>query len=115
MTGSEAQVEWAERIKGQVRAEFDRVENALLGVCSRQAPADQDDTRAIVAILRRYRDEVLGNPSAGYFIHHWQEAGEQIRRTFAENPEYRVIRASRNERLAVATRRKTSPDTGQDV
>jgi hypothetical protein len=66
MTGSESQIEWAERIKTSVRAEFDRVAKALRIAADRQQGQDQLDTLAIIAILEDKRVEVLANEQAGY-------------------------------------------------
>ena len=41
MTGTANQIEWAERIKAQVGAEFDRVAKALEGAAGKQAERDR--------------------------------------------------------------------------
>jgi len=103
LIGTEAQVEWAERIKDQVSTEFDRVENAFLEISRRQSPLDQQDTVAIVAIVRRYRGQVLENTMAGYFIRNWQETGSQIRDMLAADVDYRAIQHARKKRSVPKT------------
>ena len=71
--GTESQIEWAERIKPLVSAEFDRVAETLEAVARRQPTTDRLETRAMIAILEEKRLEVLGRNEAGYFIKNWQE------------------------------------------
>jgi len=64
MTGTVNQIEWALRIKEQVRAEFDRVAKALKSVADKQPDHDREDTLAIIAILEEKRAEVMSNTRA---------------------------------------------------
>ncbi|MEQ1945810.1 MAG: hypothetical protein ABL995_01380 [Bryobacteraceae bacterium] len=97
---TEGQFDWAERIKTTVRAEFDRVENALSGVANQQQEQDRTETLAILAILEEKRTEVLGNSDPGYFIRIWQEVSDQVRRMLAEDARYQSIQAARRARKA---------------
>jgi hypothetical protein len=65
MTGTESQIEWAERIKLSVHAEFDRVANAFRQAAESQRGQDRLDTLAIIAILEEKRAEILANEHAG--------------------------------------------------
>ncbi len=93
MTGTPAQIEWAEQIKPRVIAEFDRVAAAFEAVASKQA--DGSKTRAVIAILEATRGEVLAHDQAGYFIRNWGELNDQVRRMIAANPRYQDIKAAR--------------------
>lgn len=95
MTGTPNQVDWAERIKIRVNAEFDRVASALVSAAGKKAEADRMDTLAIIAILEDKRAEVMRKDEAGYFIHDWQELGDQVRRMIAQDSRYKIIRANR--------------------
>lgn len=95
MTGSESQIEWAERIKVTVGAEFDRVAAAFLGVARKQQGQAQIDTQAVIAILEEKRNEVMAQTRAGYFIHDWQELRDQVRQMIAHDARYQSIRARR--------------------
>lgn len=95
LTGSEAQVEWAARIRTQASQEFDRVAAALRVVAASQGEAERAQTEAIVAILEEKRAEVLSVESAGYFIKEWQESSDQVRRLIAQDPRHQAIRARR--------------------
>jgi hypothetical protein len=101
MTGTVSQIEWAERIKPQVNAEFDRVAKALNGAAVHQQEQDRVDTRAIVAILEEKRAEVLAKDQAGYFIRHWQELKNQVRQLIAQDSRYQTIQAKRTTRLPI--------------
>lgn len=90
--GSEAQVEWAERIRLQVDAEFDRVASAFRVVSRRQGAAKRARTEAIIAILEEKRAEVMVHDQAGYFIHDWQEISDQVRRSIYDDPRFLAIR-----------------------
>jgi hypothetical protein len=79
MSGKINQVEWAVRIKRQVDDEFDRVALSFRSVAAKQNGAARADTEAILAILEEKRAEVMGRGEAGYFIHDWQEIGDQVR------------------------------------
>ena len=99
--GTESQIEWAERIKPLVSAEFDRVAETLEAVARRQSVRDRVDTRAMIAILEEKRLEVLGRNEAGYFIKSWQELTDQVQRLVRDDSRFAAIR------LAKAARRET--------
>ena len=95
MTGTINQVGWAEQIKTQVNAEFDRVANALGSVASKRAECDRGEIQAMIAILEDKRAEVMASNRAGYFIHDWQELRGQVREMIARDPRYQAIKANR--------------------
>ncbi len=98
MIGTENQVEWAERIKVQVNAEFDRVAKALESVASKQSLENRTDTRVVIAILEGIRAKVMAKDQAGYFIHDWQELRDQVRNMIAQDSRYQAIKAKRRTR-----------------
>jgi hypothetical protein len=95
MTGTPSQIEWAEQIKRQVNADFDRVANAFRRSADRQSKQDRLNIDAIIAILERKRLEVMGRDEAGYFIRDWQELSDQVRRLIGCDPAYQAIKARR--------------------
>jgi hypothetical protein len=94
MIGTVSQVEWAERIKAQVSAEFDRVAKTLESVARKQCAHDQLNTRAIIAILEEKRIEVMAKDHAGYFIREWQELRDQVRTIILRDSRYEAIKGS---------------------
>jgi hypothetical protein len=101
LLGTAGQIEWAEKIKTRVNAEFDRVAETLEAVARRQSIEDCRDTRAIIAILEEKRLEVLRRNEAGYFIKNWQELTDQVQKLVRDDSRYPGIR------LAKAARTKT--------
>jgi hypothetical protein len=95
MEGTANQVEWAVLIKRRVNAEFDRVAASFRSIADRQKDHERTDTEAIIAILEDKREEVLRREQAGYFIHDWQEIGEQVRQMIFHDPRYQVIKKNR--------------------
>ena len=93
LTGTVNQIEWAERIRLQVDAEFDRVARALRTAASKQIRQDRMDTQAMICILEEKRSEALANPKAGYFIHDWQELRDQVRKMIMKDDRYKAIKA----------------------
>jgi len=106
MSGSVAQVEWAERIKRQVNVEFDRVAGAFRGFARRQDDARRADTEAVLGILEEKRAEVMGKQQAAYFIHDWQEIGDQVRQMIFRDPRYQAIKSNREARRRWAVERR---------
>jgi hypothetical protein len=100
MTGTAAQVEWAERIRRTVGAEFDRVATTFRSIALKQDAAKRADTEAILAVLAEKRVEVMGIDSAGSFIRDWQDIGDQVRNLISSDPRCEAIRWNR------ATRRQ---------
>jgi hypothetical protein len=98
MTGTASQLEWAERIRRQVHAEFDRVAAAFRLVACKQGEAKRADTEAIIGILEDKRAEVMSRQQAGYFIHDWQDIGDQVRQMIFRDARYQAIRSNREER-----------------
>lgn len=94
-SGTESQIEWAEKILPRVCEEFDRVLKALEGVATRQTALDRQDTRAMIDILQEKRAEVLKHTEAGYFIKNWQELNDQVRKLLREDHRYEAIRLAR--------------------
>ena len=93
MTGTINQVDWAEQIKTQVNAEFDRVAKALELAASKRAGQDRADIQLMIAILEDKRAEVMANDRAGYFIRDWQELRGQVRMLIAEDPRSATIQS----------------------
>ena len=95
LQGSEAQIEWAERIREHVAAEFDRVALAFSGVAAVQEAGAQAYTQDVVALVQQIRSEVLANEQAGYFIHDWQDISDQVRKMIFADVRYTKLRAGR--------------------
>ena len=93
MSGTEHQVEWAERIKRGVSDEFDRVATLFRSIAERQNDDKRADTEAILAILEEKRAEVLSREEAGYFIHDWQEISDQVRQMIFQDARYQAIKS----------------------
>jgi hypothetical protein len=100
LSGSPAQVEWAERIRRQVDFEFDRVAAAFRLIAAKQEPGRRSATQEIIAILEDKRAEVMRQDRAGYFIHDWQEIGDQVRQMIFRDPRYQAIRDQRPARVS---------------
>lgn len=92
MIGTTNQVDWAEQIKVRVSAEFDRVARALASATGKEK--DRIDALAVIAILEEKRAAVMEKDDAGYFIHDWQDLGDQVRRLILQDPRYKAIRAN---------------------
>ena len=107
MTGTPSQVEWAERIKLQVNAEFDRVANAFKESAVRQSKRNRLEIEAIMKILEQKRIEVMARTEAGYFIRDWQELSDQVRRLIWSEPAYQAVRAKRE---APSTTKSAGPN-----
>lgn len=95
MSGTVSQVEWAERIKLRVNAEFDRVAASFRSVAGKQDDDKRADTEAIIAILESKRVEVMNRDQAGYFIHDWQEISDQVRQMIFRDIRYMAIKRDR--------------------
>jgi hypothetical protein len=95
LSGTASQVEWAERIKLQVNAEFDRVAASFRSVASKQNNGKRADTEWILAILEDKRSEVMCKENAGYFIRDWQEISDQVRQMIFLDPRYQAIKNNR--------------------
>jgi len=94
LRGTENQVEWALRIKCRVNEEFDRVGAAFRVVADRQTGRRRTETEAIIAIVEEKRSEVMGTEEAGYFIHGWQEIGDQVRQLIFQDARYQAIKTN---------------------
>ena len=95
MIGTANQVDWAEQIRSQANAEFDRVAKALKSAASNRSAKNRSDIAAMIAILEDKRVEVMSNDSAGYFIHDWQELRGQVRDLITKDARYLAIKARR--------------------
>jgi hypothetical protein len=99
MSGTELQVEWAERIKRQVNADFDRVAVSFRSIAAKQGADERAGTEAVIAILEDKRSQVLAKEEAGYFIRVWQEITDQVRQMIFRDPRYKAIKSNKAARL----------------
>lgn len=109
LSGSEAQVEWAERIRRQVNAEFDRVAASFRAIAAKQDGLKRIDTQAVIAILEDKRAEVMRRDQAGYFIHDWQEINDQVRLMIARDARYQAIKSNRAARRQMSGSARKTP------
>ena len=93
MIGTANQVDWAERIRGQVSEEFDRVAKALESAMSRQSELRRGKTLTSITILEDKRGEVMAHDQAGYFIREWHEIRDQVRQLITQDSRYKAIHA----------------------
>jgi len=93
MIGTPNQVDWAERIRGQVSEEFDRVAKALESVMSRQSEPKRGNTLTAIATLEDKRGEIMAQDQAGYFIREWHEMHDQVRQLMTQDSRYQAIPA----------------------
>ena len=107
MTGTAAQVEWAGRIKDQVNNEFDRVNRLFRSIADGQNDDKRSDTEAIIAILEDKRADVMGRGEAGYFIHDWQQIGDQVKLLIRQDSRYQAIKSRKAPRHDQAQRLAT--------
>ena len=75
--------------------EFDRVARSFRSVAGKQNDAARADTEGIIAIVEEKRAEVMRREQAGYFIHDWQEIGDQVRQLIFHDPRFQQIRSKR--------------------
>ena len=88
LTGTESQVEWAERIRVTVRDEFERVEKSFRAIAAGQHGTKRARTESILTILEDKRQAAMSRTEAGYFIRDWQEISDQVRQMIAGDPRY---------------------------
>ena len=93
LTGTPNQVEWGDLIRRRVSDEFDRVALAFQTVADKQDEVKRAETETILAILEEKRLEVMSRTEAGYFIHDWQEIGDQVRKMIGKEPRFQAIKA----------------------
>lgn len=105
MTGGGLQVEWAERIKITVAAEFDRFTRTFAQL------ADTPETATIIAVAKELRESVLANDDAGFYIRNWQDLGDQVRIMVLKDPRVQAIRSRKRSARTPACRIETRLDT----
>lgn len=109
MIGTLNQIAWAVQIKSQVDAEFDRVRKVLEHAMTK-SPMDIAEIESIIQILEEKRGEVMENERAGYFIHEWQELGNQVSRMVVRDPRYQAIKVSQATRHGRPAAHMDDPD-----
>jgi hypothetical protein len=109
MTGSVSQIEWAEAIKQNADAEFDRVADAFRKVALTQVEPERAETRSVIAVLEEKRAEVMARQDAGYFMSTWRELTDQVRQMIAHDARFAAIQANR-----LARRQSEIENLGKD-
>lgn len=92
LVGTENQVAWAEQIRANVDAEFDRVAKALESVAARQTSLNQARTRLAIAILEDHHGAVMARRDAGYFIKDWQDIRDKVRLLVTADARYKTAK-----------------------
>ena len=95
LRGTVNQVEWAQRIRRQVNADFTRVAASFRAVALRQTDEARAGAHAIPAILEEKRTDAMRNERAGYFIRDWQEISGQVRQLKFHDPRCQAIKNNR--------------------
>ena len=95
LDGTVNQIAWAEQIKVQVNAEFDRIRQALESVGKKTTEQGRADVVIIIRILEEKRAEVMAHSQAGYFIHDWQDISDQVRQMIFHDARYQAIKSKR--------------------
>ena len=98
LTGTESQVEWAERIRSLVNDEFDRVAKSFRSIADTQSTGKRVRTEAILAVLEENRESVMSRKEAGYFIREWQDISDQVRQMIGNDPRYQQLKAANGRR-----------------
>ena len=98
LEGTPSQVEWAERIRRNVDAEFDRVAAAFRSVAANQPTHEREETERVISILEDKRTQVMAIRRAGYFIKSWQEITDQVRQMIFHDERYQAIKNARKSR-----------------
>ncbi len=68
-------------------------------VAGKRGDDKRADTKIIIAVLEDMRAEVISRKDAGYFIHDWQELGDQVRQIILHDLRYQIIKSNRTARL----------------
>jgi hypothetical protein len=102
LTGTQSQIEWAEKIRPTVVRAFDRVTAEFEVRAGKQSGEVEAETRLILAILAQKRAETMANARAGYFIKNWQSLSDQVRQMIAADPRYQAIKNARAARRATS-------------
>jgi hypothetical protein len=110
MIGTLNQIAWAVQIRSQVDAEFDRVRK-VLEYAMTKSPMDIAEIESIIQILEEKRAAVMENERAGYFIHEWQELGNQVSRMVVRDPRYQAIKVSQATRRGLPAAHIDDPGT----
>ncbi|HYP07239.1 MAG TPA: hypothetical protein VER03_13485 [Bryobacteraceae bacterium] len=93
LTGSQSQIEWAERIRQTASDEFDRVARSFRTVAAAQEGPKRVRTESILAILEDQRQAVMSRTDAGYFIRDWQDISDQVRQMLGRDPRLHALKA----------------------
>ena len=92
LKGTPSQVEWAERIRTLVNAEFDRVGSSFRAIALKYSSGKRAGIVDVIALLEEKRSEVMKSEQAGYFIHDWQDISDQVRQMIFHDARYPAIR-----------------------
>jgi hypothetical protein len=95
LLGTDNQIAWAEQIRTNVDAEFDRIAGALESVALRQTEPHRSETRVAIALLEEKRAGVMARSDAGYFIKNWQELRDQARSLITDDLRHKTARDNR--------------------
>lgn len=95
LVGTENQIAWAEQVRANVDAEFDRVAKAPESVAARQTSLNQARTRLVSAILEDRHGAVMAIRDAGYCIKDWQDIRNQVRLLVTADARYKIAKGNK--------------------
>jgi hypothetical protein len=89
--GNPSEIEQAKQIKRRVHAEFDRVAGVIRSRTQDRSEHSKVVTEVLIAILESKRWEITRREDASYFIHNWQEIGDQVWCMILSDERYRIV------------------------
>ena len=101
LTGLASQISWANQIRSQVNASFDRVLSSIQAGINRYKSLEADETATLLDLVEEHRVKVLGVADAQYFLDHWQDPVDRVQRLIHADDRWKLIveaRAARNPR-----------------
>jgi hypothetical protein len=98
LNGLPSQVIWANQIREQISASFERLVMAVASGVNRYKGLEPEETSALLDIVEEHRLRVLSVPDAQYFLDHWQDPVDRVQRLIHNDERWKSIVEARSVR-----------------
>lgn len=96
LIGHTSQIAWANQIRSQISASFDRLVIAIESGNNRYRGLDAAEITALLEMVETHRAAILSIPDAQHFLDHWQDPVDRVQRLIHGDERWKGIMEARS-------------------
>jgi hypothetical protein len=98
LNGLASEILWADRIRIQIGASFDRLAASIEAGTNRYRGLEPAEVSTLLGVLEEHRGKVLSHPDAQHFLDRWQDPVDRVQRLIHSDDRWKSIVEARSVR-----------------